>query len=169
MTKTQIKKHIYRLVRFLRRWRVKRGLSAFCISLFVVGIISEEIQVIYSKTNSLPENLFIRLKNVKPCKGNLTMTKNDLFQGNIIKRVIGTSGDHIWYDDNFRLWVNDFCVGEVKIYAASGKQLTPIPQQTIPDGVVFLYAPHLESFDSRYQEVGLVPLSQLQGKILAVF
>jgi hypothetical protein len=38
----------------------------------------------------------------------------------------------------------------------------------IPEGQVFLYSPHPKSFDSRYQEVGLVQVSDLEGTAIAI-
>ncbi|MFM7857631.1 MAG: S26 family signal peptidase [Flammeovirgaceae bacterium] len=39
----------------------------------------------------------------------------------------------------------------------------------MPKGFVFLYAPHAKSFDSRYAQVGLVPVNQLQGRLKALW
>jgi Signal peptidase, peptidase S26 len=46
--------------------------------------------------------------------------------------------------------------------------LTAIKPQVIPEGRVFLHSTHPKSFDSRYQEVGLVAVSDLEGKVVAI-
>jgi type IV secretory pathway protease TraF len=50
----------------------------------------------------------------------------------------------------------------------SGNGITPTQDQVIPEGQVFLYSPHPKSFDSRYQEVGLVQVSDLEGTAIAI-
>ena len=49
---------------------------------------------------------------------------------------------------------------------SDGRRLYATPAQTIPKEYVFLYSGHIQSFDSRYQELGLVPLSKLQGLVV---
>ena len=45
-----------------------------------------------------------------------------------------------------------------------GKPLTPISARRIPIGYVFVAGDHPRSFDSRYEEFGLVPIEKIWGK-----
>lgn len=51
-------------------------------------------------------------------------------------------------------------LGETK----EGKPLTPISEKLIPPGYVFVAGDHPRSFDSRYEEFGLVPMERIWGK-----
>ncbi|OJW46248.1 MAG: hypothetical protein BGO67_08505 [Alphaproteobacteria bacterium 41-28] len=45
-----------------------------------------------------------------------------------------------------------------------GKVLTPITATIVPEGYVFVSGDHPRSFDSRYEEFGLVPMERIWGK-----
>ncbi|OJW54569.1 MAG: signal peptidase I [Alphaproteobacteria bacterium 41-28] len=45
-----------------------------------------------------------------------------------------------------------------------GKPLTPISATIIPSGHIFVAGDNLYSFDSRYEEFGLVPMEKIWGK-----
>lgn len=45
-----------------------------------------------------------------------------------------------------------------------GQVLTPLSLQVIPEGYLFVVGDHLRSFDSRYEEFGLVPIDKVWGK-----
>jgi conjugal transfer pilin signal peptidase TrbI len=66
------------------------------------------------------------------------------------------------------LWVGQKLVGKVYPQTGEGKKLTRTRDQVIPEGQVFLYSPHPKSFDSRYQEVGLVQVNELEGTAIAI-
>lgn len=50
---------------------------------------------------------------------------------------------------------------------SEGKPLTPISAASVPEGYVFVAGDNPNSFDSRYEEFGLVPIEKIWGK--AVF
>lgn len=45
-----------------------------------------------------------------------------------------------------------------------GKCLTPLSAKRVPKGYVFVAGDHPQSFDSRYEEFGLVPIEKIWGK-----
>ena len=47
---------------------------------------------------------------------------------------------------------------------SDGKPLTPISATSVPEGYVFVAGDHPNSFDSRYEEFGLVPIEKIWGK-----
>ncbi len=47
-----------------------------------------------------------------------------------------------------------------------GQTLTPLSISAIPDGYLFVVGDHLRSFDSRYEEFGLVSINNIYGMAL---
>ncbi len=156
---------------------LKRGLWSFTITLTGLALFSEHVHFIKSYTDSLPHHYFVQLPKIKPQKGDLTIVYNGFYKGRIIKRIIGTAGDQISADAQGNIFINQEKVGKARertefcAAQTDGKDtitLTAIKSQVIPEGRVFLHSPHPKSFDSRYNEVGLVPVSDLEGLIIGI-
>lgn len=147
---------------------LKKCLCSFVIAFACFGLFAEHVHFIKSYTDSLPEHYFIQLPKVAPKKGDLTIVYNSFYKGRLIKRIIGQGGDQINSDTSGNLWVGGVCVGKVYNQTATGEKLEPLPNQVIPQDKVFLYAPHPKSFDSRYAQVGLVSVNELEGQIIAI-
>ena len=175
--KTLEKKTRLRLKDFsLDKANLKKGLWGFAIAFISFGIFSEHVHFIKSTTDSLPQHYFVQLPKVAPKKGDLTVVYNGWYKGKIIKRIIGVAGDQISTDGHGNIFINQQKIGRSHERSEFGGQggmqgsvtLTTIKPQVIPNGKVFLHSPHPKSFDSRYQEVGLVPVSNLEGKVVAI-
>lgn len=80
-----------------------------------------------------------------------------------VKKLMGLSGDRMEIKDQ-HMYVNGIDVGFVRTHTKDGRKLTPIQASRIPQGYVFVMATHPYSFDSRYQEFGLIKLENVQGK-----
>lgn len=52
---------------------------------------------------------------------------------------------------------------------SEGKPLTPLLATSVPEGYVFVAGDNPNSFDSRYEEFGLVPRKKIWGKAIVVF
>jgi signal peptidase I len=52
---------------------------------------------------------------------------------------------------------------------SEGKPLTPLLATSVPEGYVFVAGDNPNSFDSRYEEFGLVPREKIWGKAIVVF
>jgi len=154
----------------LDKANLKNGLWGFGIAFISFGMLSEHVHFIKSPTDSLKQSYFVQLPNIKPRKGDLTVVYNGFYKGKIIKRIIGVAGDQISTDGHGNIFINQQKIGRTHEHTnmQSGLTLTTIKPQIIPEGRVFLHSPHPRSFDSRYQEVGLVPVSDLEGKVFAV-
>ena len=158
----------------LDKANLKKGLWSFIIAFISFGIFSEHVHLIKSPTDSLPQHYFIQFPKLTPKKGNLTVVYNGWYKGKIIKRIIGTSGDQISTDGHGNIFINQAKIGrahERSEFTGKGNMivtLTTIQPQIIPKGRVFLYSPHPQSFDSRYQEVGLVKVEDLEGLVVAI-
>ena len=161
----------------LDKANLKKGLWSFAITFISIGIFSEHVHFIKSPTDSLPQRYFVQFPNVTPKKGDLTVVYNGFYKGKIIKRIIGTAGDQVSTDARGNIFINQEKVGKVcerTEFCATqtdGKDaitLTAIKPQVIPEGRVFLHSTHPKSFDSRYSEVGLVAVSDLEGKVVGI-
>ncbi|MBY0500437.1 MAG: signal peptidase I [Alphaproteobacteria bacterium] len=84
------------------------------------------------------------------------------------KRVIGLPGDHITKTKkglkvkakNSSVSTTFPLLDETK----EGQTLTPLPLQSVPEGYLFVIGDHPRSFDSRYEEFGLVSVEKIWGK-----
>ena len=85
---------------------------------------------------------------------------------NFIKRVIAVGGDTIEIKDG-HVYVNDALINEDYI---SEKTRTEYPKQTVPEGTLFVCGDNRRnSLDSRFPDVGFVPLELVKGKASLIF
>ena len=83
-----------------------------------------------------------------------------------IKRVIATAGDTIEIKDG-HVYVNDQLQREDYILE---KTRTEYPKVTIPEGTIFVMGDNRNnSEDSRFADVGFVPLDLIKGKAILIF
>ena len=59
-------------------------------------------------------------------------------------------------------------VGRAKTHALDGRPLAAIAPGIIPQGHFYLHADHVDSHDSRYAEIGLVPRGRILGRAIAM-
>jgi len=187
--------HLSILSHLLKKQWVK-GFCTFLVVFGVIWQASHYVTLVYSRTNSLPYSLFLNLKQAKPERGQYTCFECPWYGGRVIKKIVGMGGDILFYDDKGDLWIEtasrnesfqvgtlrdaspridhystrvDFLrIGKHKERSKDGRLLTPIKAGVIPQGKVFVVGDHERSFDSRYEELGLIPEKVLQGRLLAL-
>ncbi len=111
-----------------------------------------------------PDGLTARVQRLLGMKVSLAgPRKNDGF----IKYLVGVPGDRVEVAGD-RVYLNTargrFDMGRCKPASRLGVPLTPIKPQTIPPGYVYMWSPHVDGLDSRYDVVGLMPASAIAGK-----
>jgi conjugal transfer pilin signal peptidase TrbI len=82
---------------------------------------------------------------------------------------VGVASDVLYYDVDGVLWVNEQRVGLPQPETRQHEPLHKIAPGPIPSGFVFVAGTHPRSFDSRYQEVGLIAIERLEGLVIPLW
>ena len=85
-----------------------------------------------------------------------------------LKTVRGLPGMRISVGEDGTVTVGGVRLGRAKTHALDGRPLAPIAPGVIPPGHYYLHADHVDSHDSRYAEIGLVPRGRILGRALAM-
>lgn len=86
----------------------------------------------------------------------------------VAKQLVGLPGDQIKISDRY-FSINGKEYGLILQKSRSDQPLHPIAEGIIPQGYVFVYADHPYSFDSRYAEFDLVPVTALKERLWPLF
>lgn len=85
----------------------------------------------------------------------------------LAKRVLGLPGDQIQKEENTIKVVpqtHQPLLLPLLDQTSQGEVLMPLSLAVIPEGYVFVAGDHPKSFDSRYEEFGLVPIEKIKGR-----
>lgn len=145
----------------------------FSLSFLTMWLIISQTRLMECLTDSLNNVhyvLFLKSNTIK--RGDIVAIKahredhvGDLKKWPYSKRVLGIPGDHIIRNEggitiipqesNFLSLLNK---------TSKGKPLNPISNTIIPEGYIFVAGDNPQSFDSRYEEFGLVPMEKVWGR-----
>ena len=140
------------------------------IFLSVLTLVSQSIVFRWNVSESLPGKLYAGLTwKFTPKRGDIVSFDQPGFAAPIVKVVVGVSEDNV-----------DLLMGHVSVNGSdrgivldksprSGKPLKAIQPGKIPEGYVYVWAPHPESYDSRYADIGLIHVSRLKERLWLVF
>lgn len=81
----------------------------------------------------------------------------------MVKMLVAGPGDEVTFEGQ-SFFINQVYYGEAKKFSKSGKPLTKNVSKTLGEDEYFVYAPHPDSFDSRYISTGYISKSQIKGK-----
>jgi conjugal transfer pilin signal peptidase TrbI len=127
----------------------------------VLGFILSETYLTINQSPSLGYKAFLCFKGLTPKRGDFVSIEGHpttYFDGlHYTKRLTGLPGERV--EDH---------LGTLKTTTRDGKPLHPLKAMTIPEGYVFVSADHPHSFDSRYEEFGLVKESCMRGTCLGL-
>ena len=152
-------------------------LSKVCVVLLlaILGILwlSKHIILAMNTSNSLPQTSFLIIKGKAIKRGDYVAfyaPSNPLYPGTLlfVKQVAGVEGDKVSEKDNV-FHVNHQKIGLAQPHSSKGIPLHKGSTGIIPRGHYFVYTSHPRSFDSRYAEMGWVPLSHVVGRGLPLF
>lgn len=127
--------------------------------LAIIGAIFffETTKVSLNGSQSLVAKVFVSFKGMSFKRGDLVLIvghRTKYFPPvPLIKRVVGKEGDII------APYLKD-----LKTKTGAGQPLTPLKAKFVPEGYVFVKADHPDSFDSRYEEFGLVKVEEIWGR-----
>lgn len=119
-------------------------------------------------STSLPYRIFLRKQKGEVKRHIYVSFSHPENTKPLVKQVVGLPGDHIEKREDHIL-VNGFDCGKVVSITKTGNRVTPLDCEVIPEGYLFVYASHPESFDSRYQEFGLVEIDKIEEELWPVF
>lgn len=120
-------------------------------------------------SSSMPYYFFISQPVNNPVfRGEMVGFHHPTLKIHVVKSIVGLPGDLIRVLDN-KVFVNDFEVGPYQTISKTGKSYTVIAEGIIPEGFYFGYAPAADSYDSRYQEFGLIPSESITEELWLVF
>ena len=81
-----------------------------------------------------------------------------------LKTILGVPGMRVSVDSDGIVTVGGMAAGRAKTHGLDGRPLKPTDPVTIPPGHYYVHADHVDSHDSRYAEIGLVPRERILGR-----
>lgn len=141
----------------------------FCLIWFVTYHYGIQINI----SESLPQKVFLVLKNTLPGKNDFVAFKaegNGVYPSDtvFVKKVAGVAGDTVSVKDR-EFTVANHVIGIAKEVSKKGMPLELGSIGTIPKGEIFVFTPHKDSFDSRYQNIGWIKQDAIIGRAIALF
>ena len=85
-----------------------------------------------------------------------------------LKTVRGVPGTAVTVGPDGTVFLDGEPVARAKTHALDGRPLNPVAAGIIPPGHFYLHADHVDSHDSRYAEIGLVPRARILGRAVAM-
>ena len=152
----------------LRRW----GL-AYVGALMLATWFHENYALGLNSTHSLPGRLFLIERRQMPERGELVAFR---WPGGrqyppgatFIKVLTGLPGDTVTRVDGV-FHLNGLTVGSPKALDSQGLPLVAGPTGTLPAGRFFVWTPHPDSLDSRYDVPGWITQEQILGRAHVLF
>lgn len=151
--------------------KLKNQRWIWIVCFFSMLILIAQFMIIrWNLSHSLPGRMYIGTSwTFTPQRGDRISFDHPKFPAPIAKIVVGVAGDKVTII-NERVLVNGVDRGTILDKSPrSGKPLTSIGPGLIPDDYVYVWAPHPESFDSRYQDIGLIHVSRIKERLWCVF
>jgi len=157
-----------------RRVKLKGGsakklaaMTGLILALFVAIKVSP-YQFKMTMTESVDHSLFVvntgKTENLKIGDYVSVLAPDDPASGHeYVKLVAGLPGDEVKVEGR-KVYVAGIYRGRAKTVSRDGRNLEIVKPGAIPKGEIYLFAPHIDSYDSRYLEIGTVPAALITGK-----
>jgi len=124
------------------------------------------INIGHNVGNSVPYKWFITLKQFGALERGQYVIFQQRVDGNwglLVKQIIGMPGDQIIVKPE-GYWVGATYVGTAKKFSRRGKPLLWVAPKIIPDHQYFVAGSNPDSFDSRYEEIGLIKKERILSR-----
>jgi len=140
--------------------------GVFVASTFIIGKNPYGLKM--TSTESVDHSIFLtkKEKEYNPVRGEFIslLAPNNPESGiKYVKRVVGIPGDEVLVLDR-KVFVNGVSRGIAKRKSLTGRDLEPIKSGVIPEGHIYVFAEHIDSYDSRYFEIGFVSINLVKGR-----
>ena len=140
---------------------MKKFIAVFSTIFVVLAALFTMTEVQINRTPSLPYKAFFVVKGLPYSKGDLVSIRGhetEYFSGyTFTKRVSAIAGDAVPEMPSY------------KAFTKSGKPLNKLSITTVPTGYMFVSADSKDSFDSRYEEFGLVKDEHIIGRSFPIW
>lgn len=141
--------------------------------ILALGIFFNQTECHLNESESLPHGFFMVVKNMHAKRGHFVSIKGHQPQYinytlSCIKEIVGLPGDTIDIR-NQDLYINDVWRGPLRHKTKDGRTLTPLKIKIIPKGYIFVRGHSRDTYDSRYEEFGLVKETHLKGRAFGFF
>lgn len=151
-------------------------LIGVCLGL-ILGFVLSQTHLTINHSPSLGYKAFLCFKGLTPKRGDFVSIEGHptaYFEGlHYTKHLEGLPGENIrigeTHDHESLMFVGDHFTGALRTTTRDGKPLHPLKATTIPEGYVFVSADNPKSFDSRYEEFGLVKETCITGICMGLF
>jgi conjugal transfer pilin signal peptidase TrbI len=150
------------------------------------SLITSKINIAFNQSPSLSGRVFLIVKGTLPKEKHDRVIFKDkeeiadiqehgsrypVAHKSSVKEVIGFESDVVLIkkrDGVNHIYINNQDYGVIKEYSLKGERLYPITNEgksiVIPQDYYFVHTPHKDSYDSRYDSVGLIHKSQIIGR-----
>jgi conjugal transfer pilin signal peptidase TrbI len=152
-----------------------RAVLVAAILTTLVWLLQANYELVVNRSESLPIHFVLVEKGKLPKKSDqifVFKVRNNphykMKEMNFIKRAVGFEGDEIKIKDR-EVYVAGKLIGVAKTHSLKGLPLKMISTGIIPPHKFFAHTPHVDSFDSRYQDLGLVDEKDIIGTALVAF
>ena len=158
--------------------RSKEALIALA-AIALIWLVQANYEIVINRSESLPIHAVLIQKGRLPAKPDqifvFKLQNNPAYnfaEVNFIKLVAGFAGDKIEVVNQDFYITHKFThkfIGTAKTQGLKGETLNPLSSQTIPQHKFFAYTPHPDSYDSRYQQIGLIDEKDIIGTAIVAF
>lgn len=160
----------------VRLSRFRRNLFRWLCGIGFIVLIgwgtSPFVKLGFNATNSVDGYVFLIVKGVIPQKGELVAfwpPENDFYENVwFVKYLKGVPGDSVVRQGQL-FYIDGEYLGAAKTQSKGGIPLEPSKAGVIPDNSYFVWTPHADSFDSRYEQIGLVSEDRFIGRAYRIF
>jgi signal peptidase I len=141
------------------------------LSIAFIFMVTQLTKLELITSNSIGKKLVLTLKYTTPKKGDYVSIEGQetkyLGKINCVKILTGVAGDSVRIKDGI-IYINSLQIGRLLNKTKDGNPLTAQSTLIIPKGYIFVTGIHDRSYDSRYEEFGLVKTGKIVGKSIGL-